>query len=164
MNDLHSLEVILSTLLILGIYFSYKMNLLFFFFFFFTFCMMPTFSLFVILHPLKSVFFSIQFSSVQSLTRVQLFATPWIIARQASLSITNSRSSFRLTSIESVMPLLHWNCPDHQWLPRCQNHQWPSIHIFVPILLDLVLQCLTLEDQCPGSPRFLPEFLCLYTL
>ena len=45
-----------------------------------------------------------QFSSVQSLSRVQLFATPWIAARQASLSITNSRSSPRLTSIESVMP------------------------------------------------------------
>ena len=44
-----------------------------------------------------------QFSSVQSLSCVQLFDTPWIAARQASLSITNSRSSLRLTSIESVM-------------------------------------------------------------
>ena len=42
-------------------------------------------------------------SSVQ-FSRVRLFATPWIAARQASLSITNSRSSLRLTSIESVMP------------------------------------------------------------
>ena len=49
----------------------------------------------------------IQFSSVQSLSRVQLFATPWIAARQASLSITNSRSSPRLTSIDSVMPSSH---------------------------------------------------------
>ena len=48
-----------------------------------------------------------QFSSVQSLSRVQLFATPWIAAHQASLSITNSRSSLRLTSIESVMPSSH---------------------------------------------------------
>ena len=47
------------------------------------------------------------FSSVQSLSRVWLFATPWITARQASLSITNSRSSLRLTSIESVMPSSH---------------------------------------------------------
>ena len=47
---------------------------------------------------------SVQFSSVQSLIRVLLFATPWIAAHQASLSITNSRSSLRLTSIESVMP------------------------------------------------------------
>ena len=45
-----------------------------------------------------------QFSSVQSLSCVWLFATPWIAARQASLSITNSRSSLRLTSIELVMP------------------------------------------------------------
>ena len=48
-----------------------------------------------------------QFSSVQSLCCVQLFATPWIAAHQASLSITNSRSSLRLTSIESVMPSSH---------------------------------------------------------
>ena len=47
------------------------------------------------------------FSSVQSLSCVRLFATPWITARQASLSITNSQSSFRLTSIESVMPSSH---------------------------------------------------------
>ena len=49
----------------------------------------------------------IQFSSVQSLSRVRLFATPWLSAHQASLSITNSRSSPRLTSIESVMPSSH---------------------------------------------------------
>ena len=47
------------------------------------------------------------FSSVQSLSHVWLFATPWIAARQASLSITNSRSSLRLTSIKSVMPSTH---------------------------------------------------------
>ena len=47
------------------------------------------------------------FSSVQSLSRVLLFATPWIAARQASLSITNSRSSLKLTSIELVMPSSH---------------------------------------------------------
>ena len=47
------------------------------------------------------------FSLVQSLSCVRLFATPWIAAHQASLSITNSRSSLRLTSIESVMPSSH---------------------------------------------------------
>jgi len=51
--------------------------------------------------------YSVQFSSVQSLSRVWLFATPWTAACQASLSITNSRSSLRLTSIESVMPSSH---------------------------------------------------------
>ena len=45
--------------------------------------------------------------SVQLLSRVLLFATPWIAARQASLSITNSRSPLRPTSIESVMPSSH---------------------------------------------------------
>ena len=45
-------------------------------------------------------------SSVQ-LSRVQLFVTPWIATRQASLSITNSRSSLKLMSIESVMPSNH---------------------------------------------------------
>ena len=44
-----------------------------------------------------------RFSSVQLLSRVRLFATPWITAHQASLSITNSESSLRLMSIESVM-------------------------------------------------------------
>ena len=48
-----------------------------------------------------------QIRSDQSLSRVRLFATPWIAACQASLSITNSRSSLRLTSIESVMPSSH---------------------------------------------------------
>ena len=50
---------------------------------------------------------SVQFSSVQSLSHVQLFATPWIAARQASLSINNSRSSLKFTYIKSVMPSSH---------------------------------------------------------
>ena len=50
---------------------------------------------------------SLQFSSAQLLSHVRLFATPWISAHQASLSITNSRSSLRLTPIESVMPSSH---------------------------------------------------------
>ena len=49
----------------------------------------------------------LQFSSVQSLSHVRLFVTPWIAARQASLSITNSRSLPKLISIESVMPSSH---------------------------------------------------------
>ena len=50
---------------------------------------------------------SSEIRSDQSLSRVRLFATPWIAARQASLSITNSRSSLRLTSVDSVMPSSH---------------------------------------------------------
>ena len=49
----------------------------------------------------------IQFSSVQSLSCVWFFVTPWTAARQASLSITNSQSLFKLTSTESVMPSNH---------------------------------------------------------
>ena len=56
---------------------------------------------------IANIVISVQFSSVQSLSRVRLFTTPWITARQASVSITNSRSSPRLMSIESVMPSSH---------------------------------------------------------
>ena len=52
-----------------------------------------------------------QFSSVQLRSRVQLFVTPWIAARQASLSITNSQSSTKPMSIESVMPSSQWYHP-----------------------------------------------------
>ena len=56
-----------------------------------------------------SNFMVYKFSSVQSLSRVRLFVTPWIPAREASLSITNSRSSLKLMSIESVMPSNPWS-------------------------------------------------------
>ena len=59
-----------------------------------------------ILWTIRCYFLS-SLSSVQLLNRVRLFETPWIAARQASLSITNSRSLLRLTSIESVMPSSH---------------------------------------------------------
>ena len=57
--------------------------------------------------PVSQFFASDQIRSDQSLSRVRLLETPWIAARQASLSITNSRSSPRLTSIESVMLSSH---------------------------------------------------------
>ena len=65
-------------------------------------------------------------SSVQSLSRVRLFATPWIAARQASLSITNSRSSVKLMSIDSVMPSSHLILSCHLLLPLIP----PSIRVF----------------------------------
>ena len=55
----------------------------------------------------KGSFSSVQFSSVQSLSRVQLLATPWVAAHQASQSITNTQSSLKLISIELVMPSSH---------------------------------------------------------
>ena len=70
---------------------------------------------------------AIQFSSVQSLSRVRLFVTPWIAAHQASQSITNSRSSLRLTSIKSVMPSSHFIlCCPLLLLPPIP----PSIRVF----------------------------------
>ena len=74
--------------------------------------------------PLNS---SIQFSSVQSLSCVQLFVTPWTSAHQASLSITNSGSLPKLMSIESVMP------SDHLILCRpllLLSSIFPSIRVF----------------------------------
>ena len=56
---------------------------------------------------LSSTLFQFQLSSVQSLSRVRLFVTPWTAARQASLSITNPQSLLKLMSIKSVMPSNH---------------------------------------------------------
>ena len=68
-----------------------------------------------------------QFNLVQLLSRVWLFATPWIAARQASLSITNSRSLLKLMSIESVMPSSHLIlCRPLLLLPQIP----PSIRVF----------------------------------
>ena len=70
---------------------------------------------------------SSQFSSVQSLSRVWLFETPWTAACQASLSITNSQSLLKLMSIESVMPSNHLIlCHPLQLLPSI----FPSIRVF----------------------------------
>ena len=66
-------------------------------------------------------------SSVQSMSRVQLFATPWTAARQASLSITNSQSLLKLMSIESVIPSNHLIlCRPPLLLPS----NFPSIGVF----------------------------------
>ena len=69
---------------------------------------------------------NLQFSSVQLLSPVWLFATPWITARQASLSIINSRSSLKLTSIESVIPSSHLILCPLLLLPPIP----PSIRVF----------------------------------
>ena len=79
-------------------------------------------SIFTLIQCLQS-----QFSSVQLLSHVQLFATPWTAARQASLSITNSQNLFKLMSIESVMPSNHLIlCRLSLLLPSI----FPSIRIF----------------------------------
>ena len=70
--------------------------------------MLPIISFHLILPVFSSLHsWRLQFSSVQSLSCVWLFETPWITAHQASLSITNSQSSLKLMSIKSVMPSGH---------------------------------------------------------
>ena len=67
---------------------------------------------------------SIQFSSVQLLSHVQLFATPWTAACQASLSITNSWSFLKLMSFESVMSSNHLIlCDDRDPAISLSQHQ-----------------------------------------
>ena len=108
-----------------------------------------------------------QFSSVQSLSRVRFFMTPWTAARQASLSITNSQSLPKLMPIESVMPSNHLILccpllllpsipPQHQGL-----FQWVSCSHQVAKGLELQLQHQSfqwtlrtdlLEDGLVGSP------------
>ena len=87
-----------------------------------------------------------RFSSVQSLSHVWLFATPWIAARQASLSITNSRNSLKLTSIKSVMPSSHLIlcCPLLLLPPNPSQHQslfqWVNTSHEVVKVLEFQLQ------------------------
>ena len=109
----------------------------------------------------------IQFSSVQSLSRVLLVATPQIVARQASLSITNSRRSLRLTSIESVMPSSHLIlCRPLLLLPpvppsirvfsnesilRMIGKQWKqrqTLFSWAPKSLQMVTAAMKLKDTC----------------
>ena len=79
------------------------------------------------LYALLVYWFSDRFSSVQSLSHVRLFVTPWTTARQASLSITNSRSLLKLMSKESVMPSNHLIlCHPLLLLPSI----FPSIRVF----------------------------------
>ena len=88
---------------------------------------------------------------VQSLSCVRLFATPWTAACQAYLSITNSRSSLKLTSIESVMPsshLIHRRPLLH--LPPIP----PSIRVFFFFFL---VESSLLHRQAQGRVSFLAK-------
>ena len=76
---------------------------------------------------MKSIFYSTGQNSVQSLSCVQLFATPWTAAHQASLSIANSQSLLKLVFIESVMPSNHLILCRPLLLPSI----FPSITVFL---------------------------------
>ena len=124
---------------------------------------------------------SVQFSSVQSLSRVRLFATPWIAALQASLSITNSWSSLKFMSIESVMPSSHLIlCRPLFLLPPIPpsirvfsnestlHMRWPKYWSYgVPAAAAKLLQscptlCDPIDSSPPGSP--IPGILQARTL
>ena len=94
---------------------------------------------------------SSSFSSVQSLSHVWLLVTPWITARQASLSINISRSSLRFTSIESMMPSSHlifcrplfpWpqSLPASESFPMSQLFSWDGQSTRVPALASVLLK------------------------
>ena len=82
--------------------------------------------IFGLYHSFSTILFT-HFSSVQLLSHVRFYATPWTAACQASLSITNSQSLFKLMSIESVMPSKHL-IPCHHLL--LQPSIFPSIRVF----------------------------------
>ena len=103
--------------------------------------------------------FSLQFSSVQSLSRVRLFATPWIAARQASLYITNSRSSLRLTSIKTMMSSSHLilGCPLLLLPPMLPaSESFPMSQLFAwsgqsPGVSALASHCKSFKDQTENT-------------
>ena len=99
---------------------------------------------------------------VQSLSRVQLFVTPWTAACQASLSITNSQSLLKLMSIKSVMPSNHLIlCRPLLLLPSV----FPSIRVFssksVPMICGLVLEFSVLPSLDPNIILIEHHHLCL---
>ena len=111
----------------------------------------------------KGVWWGIR--SDQSLNRVRLFATPWIAAHQASLSITNSWSSLRLTSIESVMPsaisssvVLFSSCP--QSLPASVFSNESTLHMRWPKYWSFSFS-ISPSKEIPGLISFWMDWLDL---
>ena len=103
------------------------------------------FFFFTVPHGLR--YLSSLFSSVQSLSRVWLFATPWTAAHQASLSITNSQSLLRLMSVRSVIPSNHLIlcCP-----PFLPPSVFPSIKVFSNELV-LRIRCQSIGASASAS-------------
>ena len=103
-------------------------------------------------------------SSVQSLSHVQLFATPWTAARQASLSIINSWSLLKLMSIDSVMPSNHLVLSRPLFLPLSV---FPNIRVFSneSVLHIRLPKCwsfsfsLSLSNECSGLISFRIDWL-----
>ena len=91
----------------------------------------------------------VQFSSVQSLSHVQLFATPWIAACQASLSITNYQSPPKIMSVESVMPSNH--------LILCHPLLLPSIFPSIRVFSNKSTLCIRWSKYCHFSFNISPS-------
>ena len=111
---------------------------------------------------------SLMFSSIQSLSRVWLFATPWTAAHQASLSITNSRSLPRLMSIESVMPSNHLilcrplsSCP--QSCPALGSFYESALRIRWPKYWSFSFS-ISPSNECPGLLSFRMDWLDLFAV
>ena len=83
---------------------------------------------------------SYQFSSVQSLSHIRFFATPWTTALQASLSITNSQSLLKFMSIELMMPSNH--------LILCRPLHLPSIFPSIRIFSNELALCIRWPKYC----------------
>ena len=92
---------------------------------------------------------SVQFSSVQSLSCVRLFVTPWTAARQASLSITSSQSLLKLKSIESVLP--------YNYLILCLLLLLPSIFPIIRIFPSVSVLCIRWPKYWSFSFRISPS-------
>ena len=98
------------------------------------------------------------FSSVQSLSRGQLFSTPWTAAHQASLSIANSRSLLKFMSIESVMPSNHLIlCHPFLLLPSI----FPSIRVFSNESILRISFSISLSNEHSGLISFRIDWLDL---
>ena len=108
----------------------------------------------VLLHTSNS-----RFSSVQSLSHVQLFATPCTVARQASLSNTNSQNLLKLMSIKSVMPSNHLILC-HPLLLQSNSHWFSILHMVM-----YIFQSYSLKSShpllLPLSPKVCSLCLCL---
>ena len=89
---------------------------------------------------------SVQFSSVQSLSHVQLFVTPWTVALQASLSITNSQSSLRLITLPKKKMD---SVPQGKWGGVLGSQRWPDIHSTRHINSESVNKSILQQRHCP---------------
>ena len=98
------------------------------------------------------------FSSVQSLSRVWLFATPWPAAHQASLSITNSERLLKLTSIESVMPSNHLILCRPVLLPEGRREKCKSIYYSTDwvVWASLIAQLVKNPPAMQETPSLIP--------